>query len=125
MKKFFKWFGIVFLAFVLIIASLAFLGKDKTEKLIIDPVDLQQVPDGTYLGQYNGYRFTNIAEITVADHKITKIDIVKTQREELSLELAEAVISAQSPVIDTISGATLDQKAFLKAVEIALIQAAE
>ena len=125
MKKFLKWFGIIFLVFVLAIALVALLGKGKTEKLTINYVDLQQIPDGTYLGQYSGYRFTNIAEITIVNHKITKIDIVKTQREDLSLELVDAVIAAQSPVIDTISGATLDQKAFLKAVEIALSQAAD
>lgn len=124
MKKFFKWFGIVFLLFLVMIAFAAFLGKRQTENLTIHSVDLLQVPDGTYLGKYDGYRFTNIVEVSVEDHRIVKIDVLKTQREETSRELADAVIAAQSPVIDAVSGATLDQNAFLKAVEIALTDAA-
>lgn len=125
MKKFFKWFGIAFIAFLAIIALAAFLGRGQTAKLVIAPVDLQRVPDGTYLGQYDGYRFTNIVEVTVENHRIVKIDVLKTQRAELSLALSNAVIAAQSPVIDAVSGATLDQNAFLKAVEIALINSTE
>ena len=125
MKKFFKWFGIVFLLFLVMIAFAAFLGKQQTENLTIQSADLQQATDGTYLGKYDGYRFTNIVEVTVADHRIVKIDVLKTQREEISRGLADAVIAAQSPVIDAVSGATLDQNAFLKAVEIALLHSTE
>lgn len=125
MKKFFKWFGIGFLLFLALIACAAFLGKQQTENLTIHSVDMQKVPDGTYLGTYDGYRFTNIVEVTVKAHRIQQIDVLKTQREEISSELADAVIAAQSPVIDVVSGATLDQNAFLKAVEIALLEATD
>ena len=120
MKKFFKWFGIGFLLFLALIACAAFLGKQQTENLAIQPVDLQKVPDGTYLGEYNGFRFTNIVEVTIKDHRIQQINVIKTQRAELSRELADAVIEKQSPVVDVVSGATLDHNAFCKAVEIAL-----
>ena len=123
MKKFFKWFGIAFLLFLAMVAIAAFLGKDKTAHLVIKPVDLALATDGTFLGTYDGYRFTNIVEVTIEYHQIQKIDVVKTQREEISQELAGAVIVAQSPVIDAVSGATLDQNAFLKAVESALLEA--
>lgn len=124
MKKFFKWFGIGFLIFLAIIAITAFLGLKRTENLTIHAVDLQNVADGTYLGKYDGYRFTNIVEVSIRDHQIIGIEVIKTQREEISQDLAGAVIAAQSPVIDAVSGATLDQNAFLKAVEIALTNAA-
>ena len=123
MKKFFKWVGIVFLALIVLIAAMAFLGKGRTEKLTISDVDLSQVPNGTYVGKYDGYRFTNIVEVTLEDHVIVDIDVIKTQREDISEMLAREVITAQSPKIDTVSGASLDQNAFLKAVENALTQA--
>ena len=123
MKKFFKWFGISLGVFLALIAIVAFLGKGQTERLTIQPVDFQQAPDGTYLGEYNGFRFTNILEVTIKDHRIQRIDVIKTQRDELSRELADAVIEKQSPVVDVVSGATLDHNAFCKAVEIALTNA--
>lgn len=123
MKKFFKWVGIVFLALIVLVAAMAFLGKGKTEKLTISDVDLSQVPNGTYEGIYDGYRFTNIVEVTLEDHVIVDIDVIKTQREDISEMLAREVIAAQSPKIDAVSGASLDQNAFLKAVENALTKA--
>ena len=123
MKRFFKWFGISFLAFLVIIAAAAFLGLKKTENLTIQSVDLRQVPDGEHSGSYQGFRFTNIVEVTVKDHAIVEINVLKTQRAELSETLKQEVIADQSPVIDMVSGATLDQNAFLKAVENALTQA--
>ena len=123
MKKFLKWFGISLAAFLAIIAIVAFLGIGRTERLSIQQVDLQQAPDGTYLGKYDGFRFTNIVNVTLKDHRIEQIDVIKTQRDDLSRELADAVIERQSPVVDVVSGATLDHNAFCKAVEIALTNA--
>lgn len=123
MKKFLKWFGISLAAFLAIIAIVAFLGIGRTERLYIQPVDLQQAPDGTYIGKYDGFRFTNIVNVTLKDHRIEQIDVIKTQRAELSQELEAEVIEEQSPVVDVVSGATLDHNAFCKAVEIALTNA--
>ncbi len=125
MKKFLKWFGIGFLAFLACMVIVAFLGKGKTEHIVLHPVDLAQAKDGIYVGQYNGFRFTNIVEVTIENHAITGINVLKTQRDDLSRDLAEEVLRAQSPVIDAKSGATLDQNAFLKAVELALVEANE
>lgn len=123
MKRVLKWIGIIFLAFIVLIAAMAFPGMQKTRTLTIQDVDMSQVQDGTYTGTYQGFRFTNIVEVAVKDHRIVSIDVIKTQREELSETLKNEVITAQSPVIDMVSGATLDQNAFLKAVENALTQA--
>ena len=123
MKRVLKWTGIIILAFIVLIAAMAFPGMQKTRTLTIQGVDMSQVQDGTYTGTYQGFRFTNIVEVAVEDHRIVSIDVIKTQREELSETLKNEVITAQSPVIDMVSGATLDQNAFLKAVENALTQA--
>ena len=123
MKRFLKWFGIAFCAFLAVIAAMAFLGRGQTAKLTISDVDLSRVPDGAFVGTYEAYRFTNTVEVTVENHTIVDIDVVKTQREDLSETLKGDVIAAQSPAVDVVSGASLDQNAFLKAVEIALTQA--
>jgi uncharacterized protein with FMN-binding domain len=78
------------------------------------------VPDGVFEGAYHGYRFTNVVAVTVKDHAIIDIHVKQTQRTELSETLKTEVIKEQSPVIDAVSGASLDQTAFLKAVEDAL-----
>lgn len=121
MKRMFKWLGIGFLAFLLLVAAMAFLGLEKTRSQTIQDIDLHQVPDGMFEGAYHGYRFTNVVEVTVKDHAIIDIHVKKTQRTELSETLKIEVIKEQSPVIDAVSGASLDQTAFLKAVEDALL----
>ena len=121
MKRVFKWLGIGFLAFVLLVAAMAFLGLEKTRSQTIYDIDLQQVPDGVFEGAYHGYRFTNVVAVTVKDHAIIDIHVKKTQRTELSETLKGEVIKEQSPVIDAVSGASLDQTAFLKAVQDALL----
>jgi len=120
MKHVLKWIGIIVLACVLLTAAMAFPGMNKTRNLNIQHVDLSQVPDGTFTGTYSAFRFTNIVDVTVKNHVIVGIDVVKTQRIELSETLKNEVIAEQSPAIDMVSGATLDQNAFLKAVEDAL-----
>lgn len=124
MKRVIQWIGIVILAFVLLMAAMAFPGMRKTRALTFQNVDISQAPNGTYTGTYSAFRFTNIVEVTLKDHVIVAIDVVKTQRAELSETLKSEVIAEQSPVIDMVSGATLDQNAFLKAVENALSLAA-
>jgi uncharacterized protein with FMN-binding domain len=75
-----------------------------------------------YTGSYDGYRWKNTVTVTVENHVITNIVRVKgpAGREEIALSLTEAVLGAQSPDVDAVTGATADSKAFLKAVENAL-----
>ncbi|MEN6339630.1 MAG: FMN-binding protein [Clostridiaceae bacterium] len=127
MKKAWKWIGIGFLAFLCIIAAMAFLGKDRALQVELNNVDLSQIEDGSYEGTFDCYRFTNQVIVTVQNHQILDIAVVKTQngRESINLELIERVLEAQSPALDAISGATADKNAFLKAVENALLKAQE
>ena len=66
-------------------------------------------------------------EVTVNGHRITGIEVTKPQvfaTEETIGALTEAVLQAQTPDVDAVSGATVDSHAFLKAVENALNSAA-
>ncbi len=64
-------------------------------------------------------------KVTVADHQITDIEIVKAPngRSDAKKDLKGCVTEKQSPEIDSISGAAADGKAYLQAVENALLNA--
>lgn len=122
MKKFFKWTGIVLLALTVIMMIFAFLGKDEAVSLDIETVELSQIPEGTYIGSYDNFRWSNKVEVTVSGHKITEIKPLKIQdgRDDLVKELTGKILQLQRPDIDVVSGATASCNGFLKAVEAAL-----
>ncbi len=98
-------------------------GMDQTAKLVIGEADAAGIADGTCEGAYDGARWSTSVSVTVKDGKITDIKVVKTptfSKPETINELTERVIEAQSTGVDVVSGATLDSKAVLKAVENAL-----
>jgi Uncharacterized protein conserved in bacteria len=103
----------------------AFLGKEETLNLEIGAVDLSVIPDGEYTGAYDCYRWNSTVVVTVEGHEITNIEIVKgpNGRKDTASDLTERIMKAQSPAVDAVSGATADSKAFLKAVENALLSA--
>jgi len=116
----------VIIAVVLIVGGFyLFLtsGMDQTANLVIGDVTAAGIADGTYEGAYDGARWSNSVRVTVKDGKITDIEVVKTptfSKPETIDQLTERVIEAQSTGVDVVSGATLDSKAILKAVENAL-----
>jgi uncharacterized protein with FMN-binding domain len=102
----------------------------EAKSLPLNAVDFGKLNDGTYHGAYEGgmYKWrANECQVTVSSGQVTDIQLVgskdpaakNTQHEVLY----ERVIQAQSLQVDTISSATLTSKAYLKAVENALIQA--
>lgn len=113
---------------VLMIAFIVFIigGKDAALGAQIGDVNLGVVNDGVYTGSYGFLRFGNTVEVTVKGHKITDIKIVTPQmlaKPETMTAMTEEVLSAQSLQVDAVSGATATSKAFLKAVENALVNA--
>lgn len=105
-------------------AGLALLGSGTLKKLQINDVDLKKLSDGTYRGRYKVTRWNYDVEVEVKKHKITSIKQLNEAMDKMSGELTEQMVAAvmekQSPVIDTVSGASLNTKAFQKAVENAL-----
>ena len=102
----------------------------EARSLPLDAVDFSRLSDGTYHGAYEGgmYRWrANECDVTVTDGRVIRIQLAgstdpggkNTQHEALY----DRVIEAQSLQVDTISGATLTSKAYLQAVENALVQA--
>ena len=100
-------------------------GLEAGENLAINPVDLTAIEDGTYAGVYQAGRWSNEVAVSVADHQIANIAVVKTvtiDDPELTSTIINNVIKNQSTTVDTVSGATVTSKAYLKSIENALTQ---
>ncbi len=108
------------------------LSKEHREakNLPLQVVDFSTLKDGSYHGDYAGgmYKWrANECRLTVSSGRVTDIQLVGTQdpaaKNTQHQELYDRVIQAQSLQVDTLSSATLTSKAYLKAVESALVQA--
>lgn len=97
----------------------------------VEPITaVLSMADGTYTGTARGYKGDITICVTVADNKITAIDVAEQQEtgviggEALNI-LADRVLEAQSLAIDSVSGATVTSAAFFAAMTDALNQAGE
>jgi len=108
------------------------LSKEHQEarSLPLNAVDFGKLNDGTYHGAYEGgmYKWrANECQVTVSSGRVSDIQLVGSQdpggKNTQHEMLYERVVQAQSLQVDTISGATLTSKAYLQAVENALLEA--
>ncbi|MBN2601267.1 MAG: FMN-binding protein [Candidatus Marinimicrobia bacterium] len=88
----------------------------------IENVDLQQVADGEYIGEYDAILVKVKVRVTVKNHAIETIELLQHNngRGEAAEVIPDQVIKAQSLRVDTISGATSSSKVILEAIELAL-----
>jgi uncharacterized protein with FMN-binding domain len=126
MKKFLKLVAIVITVLVVIFTGFyVFIsrGLDAKSQPALAGVTAQGLKDGTYEGGYEGGRWTNRVKVTVAGEKIGDIALtqdVMFSDAKVSAELFQKVIAAQSTQVDTVAGATVTSKAYLKSIENAL-----
>jgi uncharacterized protein with FMN-binding domain len=107
------------------------LSKEHQEaaNLPLNRVNFTNLKDGTYHGAYEGgmYKWrVNECQVKVEAGKVTEIKPlsgVVDQGNGSTQKLYDRVIKEQTLQVDTISGATLTAKAYLQAVENALVQA--
>lgn len=112
----------------LILALVVLVGCNSAEvkavrAMPINHVDLAQVKDGAYHGDYAYGGFTYEVAVTVADHRINDIAVVKNRTTSPAKKAEGAlkrVLEQQRNDVDAVSGATTTSKALLKAVENAL-----
>lgn len=102
----------------------------EARNLPLKAIDFSTLAEGTYQGAYEGgmYKWrANQCQVTVSDGKVSEIQLTGSMdpgKERAGAQmLYDRVIQAQSLQVDTISGATLTSKAYLKGIENALIQA--
>lgn len=120
---------IIFLVLLLLFFTISlftfflYYGKNDTLSLVINDVNLLEIPDGAYVGSYNKGRFSYQVEVIVKDRKISDINILgkpKISLEEIPQKMIEKVLQKQSLKVDVVTGATASSKAILKAIENAL-----
>lgn len=92
----------------------------------LQDLDLSNVPDGTYAGKYSAFPVSAEVAVTVTDHRISAIDLVKHRNGQGSAAeiIPQMVVDAQTLTVDTVSGATFSSKVILLAIRDALLNAA-
>ncbi|OHD54811.1 MAG: hypothetical protein A2Y33_02250 [Spirochaetes bacterium GWF1_51_8] len=98
-------------------------GMKEIKEMKINNPDVSKLPDGVYKGEFHHARWNYIVEVKVQGGKIAGITNLTGEmgmKPVMSEPLVQSVIAQQNVNLDTYSGATIDSKAFLKAVENAL-----
>jgi uncharacterized protein with FMN-binding domain len=92
------------------------------DSIMIEDVNLAQIDDGIYAGEFGEFLTSVKLEVTVEDHQITNIEIVEQRASpnHEALEVLDRIIEAQSPNVDVVSGATGSSKSIMLAVQNAL-----
>jgi uncharacterized protein with FMN-binding domain len=134
-RKMFGWIIALVIVVVLVVAGgigWSYVSKEHKEarSLPLNKVDFNKLNDGKYHGSYAGgmYKWrANECDVMVTGGKVADIQLSGTidpgaDNTDYKMLYSRA-ISQQSLHIDTISGATLTSKAYLQAVENALVQA--
>ncbi|HKL42163.1 MAG TPA: FMN-binding protein [Clostridia bacterium] len=126
MKKILKKITI-FISFLFIVAiGLTFYlsrGTDSYKSIHITDVNMNALSDGIYTGHYSEGRWKNTVEVTINNGQIKAIRPIQRvvfEKKEVSNIVFERVIKEQKISVDTISGATITSKAYLKSIENAL-----
>jgi uncharacterized protein with FMN-binding domain len=126
-----KWIKVLLIisavVIVLVAAGTIFMSsaEKKLEALArtqVDDVDLSAITDGTYEGRYSAFPIQVVVSVTVTDHRIAKIDLIKHFNGQggAANVIPEKVVEAQSLQVDAISGATYSSKVILLAIRDAL-----
>lgn len=119
------------LIILLVIIVIGFLGfKLAANKLIsdakaltIEEIDLSNVKDGEYTGNYKIFPVKVSVKTTVLNGKITQIELLEhfNGKGAPAEKITDYIIEKQSLQIDAVSGATVSSIAIKKAVEDSLL----
>jgi len=110
------------------------LEHEEARNVIIENIDFTKLNVGEYTGYYAGGMYgwrenecrILIEELNNDTNRVVTIELISSKSDytkQFLDTLYNRVITKQSLQIDAVSGATLDSKACLKAVENALIKA--
>ena len=96
--------------------------RQRVADVQIENIDLQQIRNGDYSGEYDAVIVKAEVLVKVRDHRITAIDLVRHDngRGKAAEVLIDTVLARQSVVVDAISGATSSSMVILEAIESAL-----
>jgi uncharacterized protein with FMN-binding domain len=99
-------------------------GMKEIQNLSIENPDISSLQDGEYEGSFHKTRWNYRVKVTLKEGEIRDIQFIdKPDDGSFSDKAVDAVLEAQSLDIDTVTGASINTRAFRKAVENALAHA--
>lgn len=120
-------FIVLFIFLAVLILGAVYLKKVADYKQAIrettfDEINVANVSDGSYIGEYDVNFISAKVEVTVEDGKIVSINILEHRHErgKAAETVIEEIIEEQKIDVDAISGATNSSVVIKKAVENAL-----
>ena len=122
-KKLFIIAGVLVAILIALGVGLTY-GLSEGASVNLSGINPSSIPDGSYTGNYDFWRWSNTVAVHIKDGNITAIDMVKDVSAAFVTncadEVFQRVITAQDTQVDAVSGATVTSKAYLKAIEDAL-----
>ncbi len=96
--------------------------KRAVRETTFDEIDIADVSDGIYIGEYDVNFIYAKVEVTVEDGEIVSINILEHRHErgKAAEKVIEKIIEEQKTDVDAVSGATNSSTVIKKAVENAL-----
>lgn len=96
--------------------------KQTVRETTVGEINISDVSDGIYIGEYDVNFIYAKVEVTVQDGKITNIELLehKNERGKPAEAILDKMIDAQEINVDAISGATNSSTVIKKATENAL-----
>lgn len=122
-----KWW-IVGLVILVILGLLTTLGvvlfnRINAELSCLDDIELTEIDlsnteDGTYIGEYKTTVIKVKVSVTVVNHEITSIELIKHDNGQGggAVDILDDVIENQSVMVDSVAGATYSSKVILLAI---------
>ena len=120
-----------FMAIILFLVGIIFAAvylksvsdyKMAVKETTFDSIDISNIPDGNYVGEYDVNFIYAKVEVTIQNGTITSIDILehKNGRGKSAEIITDKIIEEQKIEVDAVSGATNSSIVIKKAVENAL-----
>lgn len=95
-------------------------NQKNVKKLSLNEVNLSQIKDGIYSGEYKKHRWEYKVKVEIKNSKIIDIKVEDKPVSSYDDKVITKVIDDQKIDIDTVSGATINDKILLKSIESAL-----
>jgi len=98
--------------------------RQDVKNIVITDVDISQIADGAYIGEYNVSLIYAKVEVIVQNGKIEEITLLehKNERGKAAEKIIGDIIAQQSLDVDAVSSATNSSLVIKKAIENALLK---
>ena len=123
MKKIFRVFIVlIFFVLILVVSCTAMMNKEmekaKNELMLVEDSDLSKVEDGIYRGKVETMLVKAEVEVSVKNHKIISISIIKHEngKGKPAEAIVDAIVKDNSTDVELIAGATMSSLVIRAAV---------